>query len=224
MECRTWDSVASQDRVVRVLVACEESGAVRDSFISMGHDAISCDLQETRSPGPHYKGDVRDILYDGWDMVIAHPVCTYICNSGVCHLWNDDGSKNAERWECLEEACEFFRLFVDLDCDKKAIENPIPHKYALDLIGVKYTQIIQPWMFGHTEQKATCLWLYGLDKLIPTNDVYREMMSLPDNQRQRLHYLPPGPERAKLRSETFTGIAGAMAEQWGNPKQGLLYA
>jgi len=211
---------------MKVLVACEESGVVRDAMIRYGHDAISCDLQETSSPGPHYKGDVRDLLDNDWDMIIAHPVCKYITNSGVCHLWEDEGCtiKNAERWESLEEACEFFRLFVDHPCEKKCIENPIPHKYALELIGVNYTQIIQPWMFGHMEQKATCLWLWGLDNLVPTKNVYLEMMRLEKKERQRIHYMSPGPDREKNRSKTFQGIAESMADQWSNPKQGRMFA
>lgn len=216
---------------MKVLIACERSGTVRDAFLALGHNAISCDEQETVKPGPHYRGDVRDILFGsrktdmlglhGFDLIIAHPPCTYIANSGVDHLWDDyeNRIKNDERWKNLDEGCEFFKLFVDYPCAKKCIENPIPHKYAIDRIGVGYTQIIQPWMFGHREQKATCLWLYGLNPLVPTDNVYNEMMKLPDNERQRLHYLPPGPERQNERSKTFQGIADAMAEQWTNPKQ-----
>jgi hypothetical protein len=203
---------------LRVLIACERSGTVRDAFLALGHDAISCDMQETVKPGPHYCGDVRHMLEKEWDLIIAHPPCTYLSNSGVCHL-----EGNNQRWKDLDDGCDFFRLFVDHPCLKKCIENPIPHKHAVERIGVKYTQLIQPWMFGHLEQKATCLWLYGLNDLTPTDNVYNEMMKLPDNERQRLFYLPPGPERQNERSKTFPGIAKAMAQQWSNPKQQRMF-
>ena len=195
---------------MKILIACGYSGKVRDSFIEKGHDAISCDLLPTDSPGPHYQGDVRELLSAHWDLIIAHPECTYITNSGVSHL-----HKDVTRWKKLYEACEFFKLFLNSKCDRVCIENPIPHKYGRDWIGQKYSQIIQPWMFGHLEQKATCLWLKGLDPLVPTNNVKAEMMKLPDNERQRLHYLPPSLDRWKLRSTTYQGIANAMADQWG---------
>lgn len=195
---------------MRVLVACEYSGTVRDAFIAKGHDAMSCDFLPTDKPGPHYRGDVLDILGQGWDLMIAHPTCTYLTNAGVCHLHKDEG-----RWGKMREGAEFFKLLLNAPIAKKAIENPIMHKYAVEIIGRRQDQVIQPWMFGHMEQKATCLWLEGLPKLVPTNDVKKQMMELPDNQRQRLHYLPPSPDRWKLRSTTFQGIADAMAEQWG---------
>lgn len=207
---------------MKVLVACEYSGTVRDSLIKLGHDAISCDLLPSDTPGPHYMGDVRDILYEDWDLIIAHPDCTYVTNSGVCHLHASDSNslplKGRPRWDALDRACTFFNLFLDHPCHRICVENPIPHKYALSrLHGRKYTQIIQPWMFGHPEKKATCLWLKGLDKLEP-NDDWREvkarMETLPKNQQQRLHYLPPSPDRWKLRSTTFTGIADAFAHQF----------
>ena len=195
---------------MKVLVACEYSGKVRDAFIAKGHYAMSCDLLPTDSPGSHYQGDVRDVIGDDWDLIIAHPECTYITNSGVSHL-----HKDVTRWKKLFDACEFFKIFLDSKCEKVCIENPIPHKYATGWLGTKYSQIIQPWQFGHMEQKATCLWLKGLDQLNPSNNVKSEMMKLPDNVRQRLHYLPPSPDRWKLRSTTYQGIANAMADQWG---------
>jgi hypothetical protein len=195
---------------MKILIACEYSGTVRDAFIKKGHDAISCDILPSDTEGPHYRGDVRDILYDDWDMIIAHPECTYMANSGVCHLHNDP-----TRWGKLDKATEFFKLFLNHPCERICIENPIPHKYAVERIGKKYTHIVQPWMFGHPEKKATCLWLKGLPNLKPTNDVKEEMEKLPKNKQQRLHYLPPSPDRWKLRSKTFNGIAQAMAEQWG---------
>lgn len=190
----------------KILIACEYSGTVRDAFIKLGYNAISCDILPTDKPGPHYQGDVKDLLKEKWDLIIAHPPCTYLANSGVCHL-----KDNPERFKKMNKAVDFFNLFLNVDCPRVCIENPIPHKYG---VGKTYTQIIQPWMFGHTESKATCLWLKGLPKLEETNNVKEEMMSLPKNKRQRLHYLPPSAERAKLRSKTFQGIADAMAEQW----------
>ena len=195
---------------MRVLVACEYSGRVRDAFIRRGHEAMSCDILPTDSPGPHYQGDVQNILGDNWDLMVAHPPCTYMTNSGVTWL-----HKDPTRWAKLDDAAAFFKMLLDAPIEKIAVENPIMHKYAKERIGgVKQTQVIQPWMFGHTEQKATCLWLKNLPPLVPTNDVKAEMLQLPDNERQRLHYLPPSADRWKLRSTTYMGIAEAMADQW----------
>lgn len=196
---------------MKVLVACEYSGRVRDAFIKQGHDAMSCDLLPTDSPGPHYQGDVFDVINNGWDLMIAHPPCTYLTNSGVCHL-----HKDTARWPKLFEGAAFFKSLLDAPIPKIAIENPIMHKYARQLVGgVKQTQVIQPWMFGHTEQKATCLWLKGLPMLTETNNVKAEMLKLPKSERERLHYLPPSADRWKIRSTTYQGIADAMAMQWG---------
>jgi len=196
---------------MRVLIACEYSGVVREAFAAKGHYAMSCDLEPTDIQGNHYQGSVLDIINDGWDLMIAHPPCTYLTNAGVCHLHNDNS-----RWEKLDEGAAFFKLLLDAPIPKIAIENPIMHKYAKERIGnIKQSQVIQPWMFGHMEQKATCLWLKGLPLLQGTNNVKAQMLELPDNQRQRLHYLPPSPTRWKERSKTFQGIADAMAEQWG---------
>lgn len=195
---------------MRILVACEYSGRVRDAFIARGHDAMSCDLLPTDVPGPHYEGSVMDVIHDGWDMMVAHPPCTYLTNSGVCHL-----HKDPERWALLDEGAAFFRTLLDAPIPRIAVENPIPHKYALERVGRRYTQIVQPWMFGHLEQKATCLWLKGLPPLTETKNVKSEMMALPKRERQRLHYVSPGPDRWKIRSTTFQGIADAMADQWG---------
>ena len=196
---------------MKVLIACEYSGTVRDAFLRRGHDAMSCDLLPTDAPGPHYQGDVSDILNDGWDMMIAHPPCTYMTNSGVTWLHRDP-----TRWEKLDEAAAFFSTLLNAPIPRIAIENPIMHKYAKERIGgIKQTQVIQPWMFGHMEQKATCLWLKGLQALTPTNNVKEQMLQLPANERQRLHWLPPSPDRWKIRSATYKGIAEAMAEQWG---------
>lgn len=185
---------------MRLLVACEFSGIVRDAFIARGHDAISCDILPTESPGPHYQGDVRDILYDDWDTIIAHPPCTRIANSGV-HWLN-----RRNLWDDLDQACEFFRLFLDHPCPHVAIENPIPHRHAIDRIGRGYDQIVQPWQFGHGESKAVCLWLKGLSPLSPTRIV--------DGREQRILGMSPSPDRAKNRSRFYPGIADAMATQW----------
>ena len=142
---------------MKILIACEYSGRVRDAFIAQGHQAISRDLLPTEIDGPHIQGNVLDVLDQGWDMMIAHPSCTYLTNSGVQWLHRD-----ASRWEKLDQACEFFNRLLDAPIEKICIENPIPHKYALErLHGRKYSQLIQPYMFGHMETKATCLWIKG---------------------------------------------------------------
>jgi hypothetical protein len=197
---------------MKILIACEYSGTVRDAFRALGHDAISCDLLPTDKDGPHHQGSVLDIINDGWDMMIAHPPCTYLANSGVSWL-----HKEPSRWEKLDEGAAFFRLLWEAPIGRIAIENPIMHKYAKERTGAgRQSQIVQPWMFGHTESKATCLWLKNLPPLRETNNVKTETMKLPDNERQRLHYLPPSPTRWKERSTTFSGIAQAMADQWGH--------
>lgn len=188
---------------MRVVIHCEESGIIRDEFEKKGHDAWSCDILPR--PGKHICDDARNHL-KGWDLMIAHPPCTRLCNSGVYWLAKRD------LWKEMEEAARFFVELLNAPIPKKAVENPIPHKYALAIIGRKYDQIIQPFEFGHPERKATCLWLNGLPPLMPT-----AIMELPKekSKSQRLHYLPPSPERAMLRSKTYSGIAKAMAEQWG---------
>jgi hypothetical protein len=197
---------------MKVLVACEYSGRVRDAFARRGHDAMSCDFHATETPGNHYQGDVRDVLYSRlWDLIIAHPDCTYITNSGVRWLDTDIG-----RWKKLYEACAFFKLFLNHQCPRIAIENPIPHKYGAEWIGTKYTQTIQPWQFGHTETKRTCLWLKGLPPLIETNNVRHLMAGMSKKETDKVHYASPGPDRWKDRSRTYQGVADAMAEQWGN--------
>lgn len=192
---------------MKVLVACEFSGIVRDAFAAKGHDAWSCDLLPTERAGQHIQDDVRDNLCQEWDLMIAHPPCTYLANSGVRWL-----SRDKSRWQKMFDAATFFRELLAAPIDRICIENPIPHSHWNP---PEYSQVIQPWMFGHPEQKATCLWLRNLPKLRPTNDVKDQMLKLPDNKRQRLHYLPPSKDRQKIRSRTFQGIAAAMAEQWG---------
>ena len=193
---------------MKVLVACEFSGIVRDAFKARGHDAWSCDLLPTEKPGQHIQGDVLEILDDGWDLMIAHPPCTYLCNSGVRWLYDKIGKRNVERWQKMRSAARFFRkLLTTKRIKKKVIENPIMHKYAVRIIGRRQDQIIQPWQFGHGETKATCLHLEKLPKLKPTNIV--------SGREARIHKMSPSEERGKLRSTTLSGIANAMAEQWG---------
>lgn len=195
---------------MKVLIACEYSGIVRDAFIRKGHDAISCDLLDTETPGPHYKGSIFDIIDTSFDLMIAHPPCTYMCNSGAKHLYLGGRKENGidpNRWNNLREAAKFFKALLDYPIHKIAIENPIMLSYAKDIIGKNYSQIIQPWQFGHGETKATCLWLKNLPKLIPTNIV--------EGRESRIHSMAPSKNRGKERSKTYEGIASAMANQWG---------
>lgn len=197
---------------MKILVACEESQAVTIELRKLGHEAFSCDILPCSGGHPewHIKGDAIKEAYSGkYDAMIAHPPCTFLSNSGVCHLWTD-----IKRWDKMIKGALFFKKLLDAPVEKIAVENPIPHKYGLQIIGEKYTQIIQPYEHGHPESKATCFWIKGFNKLVETNNVKDVWKSLPKNEAQRLHYLPPGPERAKLRSKTFPGIAKAMAEQW----------
>ncbi len=187
---------------MKILIACEFSGIVRDAFIAKGHDAVSCDLLPTERPGPHFRCDVRGILGGGWDLMIAHPPCTRLCNSGVRWL------SERNLWQHMRVAAEFFKHLLQADIPRIAVENPIPHKYALEIIGRKYDQIIQPWQFGHPETKSTCLWLKGLTGIKPTNIV--------SGREARIHKMAPSKNRGRLRSITYQGIADAMAEQWGS--------
>lgn len=184
---------------MKILIACEESGTVRDAFRRLKHDSYSCDILPNNSPY-HIQDDVLNHLNEDWDLMIAHPPCTRLCNSGVMWL------NKRDLWDELDEGVKFFNKLKFANIEKICVENPIPHKYARKHIG-KYSQIIQPWQFGHGETKATCLWLKNLPKLKPTDIV--------EGREQRLHNLPPSEDRAKLRSQTYKGIANAMAEQWG---------
>lgn len=196
---------------MKVLVACEFSGIVRDAFIKRGHDAMSCDLLPTESPGPHYQGDALDLVNESFDLMIAHPPCTYLTNSGVKHLHTDVG-----RWFKLFEAAELFvKLLNAPNIKHVAVENPIMHKYARTLVGTGHSQLVQPWMFGHLESKATGLWLRNLPPLFETLNVKDEMLSLPKNITHKVHYASPSKDRWKKRSVTVQGLADAMADQWG---------
>jgi hypothetical protein len=189
---------------MKVLVACEYSGRVRDAFRKRGHEAVSCDLLPTEVEGPHYEGDVFDIIDDGWDLMVCHPPCTHLAVSGA--RWFKE--KQAEQAEALE----FVRKLLDAPIPKIALENPV------SIISSKIrkpSQIIQPWQFGHGETKATCLWLKNLPLLQPTNIV--------EGREARVHRMSPGPDRWKERSRTFEGIAEAMADQWGSPLQPTLF-
>ena len=195
---------------MKVLVACEYSGTVRDAFRARGYDAMSCDLLPTDAPGPHYQGDVRDILGNDWDLMIAHPPCTYLCSSGL--HWN---KRVPGRAQMTEEALDFVRLLLDAPIPRIALENPI------GCIGTrirKADQTIQPWQFGHDASKATCLWLKNLPLLTPTAVVEpriangkRRWANQTDSGQNRL---PPSEDRWKIRSETYAGIAAAMVDQW----------
>lgn len=197
---------------MKILIACEKSARVRDAFQAQGHDAWSCDLEASDgSQDRHYRANILDILLDEsliWDLMIAHPPCTYLCNSGVRWLKN-----NSKRQANLAYAAMFFRTLLECDVPRICIENPIPHKYAIQKIGRKYDQIIQPWQFGEDASKATCLWLKNLPKLKPTKIIKKKRYAnqTPSGQNN----LGPSPERAMLRAKTYQGIADAMADQWG---------
>lgn len=200
---------------MNVLIACEFSGRVRDAFTAAGHYAMSADLLPSETPGPHYRGDVRDVVgqrFDGagWDLLIAHPPCTFLANSGVRWLYGGKGLvKDHVRWNQMLDAAMFFSTLLNLPIPRVAVENPIMHRHGQHVIGRGPDQIVQPWQFGTGETKATGLWLRGLPKLVPTDVVA--------GREPRVHYASPGPDRWKERSRTLPGIAAAMAAQWGGP-------
>ena len=181
---------------MRILIACEYSGTVRDAFISRGFDAISCDLLPSEKPGPHYQGDVFDIINDGFDLMIAHPPCTHLAVSGARWFKEKQNEQAA--------ALDFVQALLSANIPYIALENPVS---IISSRIRKPEQVIQPWQFGHGETKATCLWLKGLPPLKPT--------SIVEGREQRIHKMPPSPDRWKERSRTFPGIAAAMADQWG---------
>lgn len=183
---------------MRVLVACEYSGRVRDAFAARGHDAMSCDLLPTEVPGHHYQGDVFDVIGDGWDLMVCHPPCTHLAVSGARHF-------AAKRESGVQqEALDFVRRLLAAPIPMIALENPVS---IISTQVRKPDQVIQPWQFGHGEIKATCFWLKGLQPLRPTNVVA--------GREARVHRMPPSPDRWKARSRTYSGIAAAMAHQWG---------
>ena len=203
---------------MRVLVACEYSGRVRDAFTALGHDAMSCDLLPSDAPGKHYQGDVLDILNDGWDLMIAHPPCTYLSVSGM--HWTTRGLRDPS---LTEDALEFVKLLLNAPVEKIAIENPVS---VISSRIRKPDQIINPYEFGHDASKKTCLWLKNLPLLEPTHFIEPRIVITPSGRpakrwgNQCDNYgqdkLPPSPDRWKLRSATYQGIAAAMAEQWGS--------
>ena len=197
---------------MKILIGCEFSGVVRRAFRDMGHDAWSCDILPSEDNSEfHIQRDIRTILNDMWDMAIFFTPCTYLCNSGVRWLHT-----RPERWELMRQDARLFRECMDADIPKIVNENPIPHKYALTIIGRKYDQIIQPWMFGHPESKQTCLWRKGLPALDETDNVKEYMLTLPKNKQQRNHYMAPSANRGLERSRFLDGVAKAMATQWGS--------
>src|SRR4051812_18302951 len=176
---------------MRVLVACEFSATVRDAFRAVGHDAWSVDLLPTEGdPMFHFQADALEVARGSrWDMVIAHPTCTRLTRAGVRWLHERD------LWDDMREAALFFRAFLELDCPRIAVENPVMHRYAVEVVGRRQDQVVQPWMFGHLESKGTGLWLKGLPLLTPTNDVKAETMALTPKERDRVHWAAPGPNR-----------------------------
>ena len=196
---------------MRVLVACEYSGTVRDAFIRAGHDAMSCDLLPSDSAGPHYQGDVRDILLDGWDLMIAHPPCQYLSASGM--HWTARGLRDPQ---LTEDALEFVQLLLEAPIPRIGLENPVG---CISSRLRRPDQIIQPWQYGHDASKTTCLWLIGLPKLESTGIVEPRMVNGRPrwgNQTSGGHNkLGPSADRWKIRSATYAGIAEAMANQWG---------
>lgn len=211
-------------RALRVLVACEFSGVVRRAFAALGHDAWSCDLLPAEDGSNHHiTGDARAHLNDGWDLLmVAHPPCTRLCNSGVRWLTTPPPGKTAAQMQAeLREGAALFSDFWNAPIDRIAVENPVMHRHAKALIRnyAEPAQSVQPWQFGHGETKRTCLWLKGLPALTPTDVV--------EGRHARVHLMPPGPNRWKERSRFFTGIANAMAVQWAGlaePAQGRLFA
>jgi site-specific DNA-cytosine methylase len=186
-----------EDALMRILVACEYSGAVRDAFIARGHDAVSCDILPTEKPGPHIQGDVTEVLNQGWDMMVAFPPCTHLAVSGA--RWFKEKQADGRQ----QQALDFVRMLMNAPIERIAIENPVS---IISSHIRKPDQTIQPWQFGHGETKRTCLWLKNLPKLTPTDIV--------DGREQRIWKMPPSPDRWKERSKTFQGIATAMANQW----------
>jgi hypothetical protein len=212
---------------MRVLVACEYSGTVRDAFLARGHEVMSCDLLPTESPGPHYQGDVRHVLREPRrffsgpiDLMIAHPDCTYLCRAGQrwLHAPADERPgklKGLPRYHATWEAVQFFRLLHDAPIERIAVENPRPGSHVVEFIG-KPDQVVQPWQFGHGEVKATGLWLENLPPLAPTSVLPVTGSNGEDFREAKVHRASPSADRWKLRSLTYSGLAAAMADQWGS--------
>lgn len=237
-------------KTLRILIGCEMSGIVRDAFTKQGFDAWSCDVKETLSPGQHIQGDVLEVIGDDWDAAIFHPPCTYLANSSSSWLYKDGKKVNGldpERWMNMLEGAVFFKKLLNADIPHIAVENPVIHGHAKKIIGVQQTQTIQPYEHGHKESKRTCLWLKNLPKLTPTDivepewvkdkngEVYRDSGGYRYSQSAYSpiwnNQTPSGqnkldktPDRAMLRSLTYTGIAKGMALQWGKHIKSQYYA
>lgn len=198
---------------MNILVACEYSGVVRRAFESFGHKVLSCDLLPADDGAAnHHTGDVYDILFRGWDLIIAHPPCTALTVAGN-RTYGEGNPAYQQRLDSVKWTVGLWENMKSVS-DKVCLENPVGVLQRLG--GMPKPQYVQPYHFGHTEQKKTGLFLHGLPKLVPTNDVYDQMMLLPKRERERMFYLPPSPDRWKIRSTTYKGLADAMAEQWGN--------
>ena len=190
--------------MARILVACEYSGRVRDAFRALGHDAVSCDLLPSEAPGPHIQGDVLAMLRESWDLVVAHPPCTYLANSGVRWLHTDQ-----TRWAKLDEGAAFFLACLNANAPRVAVENPVMHSYGRERVGRGPDFTTQPWQFGDDFKKRTCFWTRNLPPLRPTSGLDGT------SARAECHLASPGPNRWKDRSRTYPRLARAMAEQWG---------
>jgi len=205
---------------MKVLVACEFSGIVRNAFIEEGHDAWSCDIEPSSDKGNHIQDDVLNVLNDGWDLMVAHPPCTYLCISGIRWMYNEDGTINLERKVKQDEALEFVKALMFAPIDRIAIENPIG---VISSKLIPPTQTIKPYMFGDDSSKSTCLWLKNLPKLFPTN-IIKPTFHISSTGRKwdswfwNSSLISDYSERSKMRSTTFKGIANAMSIQWGNSK------
>lgn len=205
---------------MRVLIACEFSGTMRDAFRAEGHDAWSCDLLPSEPLSPyHHQGDAVAFLQsNSWDLLIAHPPCTMLCNSGVRWLYTGGRGHlpDVDRWTAMREGAAFFLKFLNADVPRIAVENPIMHSHAVAIVGRPPDQIVQPWQHGHKEMKATGFWLKGLPKLTPSDVVGPPPRDAIERRAwAKVHRASPGPDRWKLRSLTYPGIAKAAAQQWG---------
>ncbi len=206
---------------IKVLVGCEFSGVVRSAFCALGFDAWSCDLLEAEDGGPHLQCDVLSVLNDGWSLAIFHPPCTFLTNAGVRWLYkNGRGTeRDPERWRDMEAAAYFFNKLLDAPIERICIENPVMHSYGRELLTATPSQTIHPHQFGHSETKATQLYLKGLPLLKPTDVIKPDYIKYPpgfgNGFQPRVHHASPGPNRWKERSRTLTGVAAGMAAQWG---------
>ena len=195
--------------MMRVLIGCEFSGVGRQAFRDLGHDAWSCDMLPAEDGSPHHlQADVLTVLDRGWDLAIFHPPCTRLTNAGVRWL------HERNLWDDMREAARFFLALLHAPIPRVAVENPVPHRHAREIIG-RPSQALQPWQFGDQESKTTCLWLRGLPPLMDTDNVRELMLRRPKRETHRVHYASPGPDRWKERSRSYAGVMRAMAQQWG---------